>query len=74
MTGRISVSLNSQNRCDRAELVKDFVAADIARVENELDPSQCAEHRWTHEAVRVRDQPDDAYYPQRRESACSTPR
>ena len=37
MTGRVSVSANGQHGSDRAELMENVIAADVARMENELD-------------------------------------
>ena len=81
---RVGVAVDRTHRRDQLELIENVVAADVARVENELDARQRRVHVGPHEAVRVGDQPDDVRVrrrsfrrrspPHRGTSACGTPR
>ncbi len=53
LTRRIGVAENSFDWGDQPELVEDAGAADITRVNDEVDPRQCLVHSRSKKPVRI---------------------
>ena len=63
ITGDVAVPEDRLHRRDQCELVKDLVPADIARVEDAIDPREDRVHLGPQEPVGVRDQADPDHRP-----------
>src|SRR5450432_1070371 len=55
----VGVAVHGLDGCDQRELVENLIAADIARVENELDTAKCIVNPRTQLTVRIGDESDD---------------
>ncbi len=58
---RIGVTENSPHGGDQSELVQHGIGTHVPCVQNHLDPGECDVHTRAHEAVCVRDQPDEVF-------------
>ena len=58
VAGFVGIAVDGVHGGDDGELLEDFVAADIAGVEDQLYPGQSRVNFGSKETMRVRDQPD----------------
>src|SRR6185503_13989061 len=69
IANRIGVAAYGAHGSDRRKL-REYALPHVAGVQDQVDSTECVEHRWAQEPVGVGNQTDE---PQRRTSACSTP-
>ena len=57
ISGRIGIAEHSPDGSNQSQLIENVRASDITRVEYQLDPLQRVVHTWSHQSVRIGDEP-----------------